>query len=144
MEFDLNISAELTNLPAIRDFIQNIADQVCNYEQFSHDLVLAVDELATNIILHGYQGREGVIAIHVQVNSSEIQIVLTDDADVFDPTLAEEPDIHRPLEERKIGGLGIFMAKILTDEMTYRALPEGGNELRLVKHCPKAVLDSMG
>jgi serine/threonine-protein kinase RsbW len=144
MEFDLDISAELTNLPAIREFIQNIASQACNYDQFSHDLVLAVDELATNIILHGYQGREGTIAIHVEVNSSKIQIVLTDDADAFDPTMAEDPDIHRPLEERKIGGLGIFMAKILTDEMIYRPLPEGGNELRIVKHCPKFVLDSMG
>jgi anti-sigma regulatory factor (Ser/Thr protein kinase) len=44
-----------------------------------------------------------------------------------------EPDITLPLERRPVGGLGIFLSRKLMDEIRHRALPEGGNEVTLVK-----------
>ncbi len=135
----LSIQAELKNLAKIRRFVQETARQVCDVDQFIYDLSLAVDELATNIIVHGYRGEIGLIEISSEGN--QIRVVLKDTASAFDPTAVKNPDIHQPLEERKIGGLGVYMARILTDEMTYRWTPEGGNEVTVVKRCPQNLLD---
>jgi len=133
----LTVSAELSNLPAIREFIQTMARRVCENDHFSYDLTLAVDELVTNIIVHGYQGEPGYILIYAESKPPDLQIIIKDNAQPFDPTLVESPDIHLPLEERRVGGLGIYMARTLTDHMSYRALPEGGNEIRVFKRCPE-------
>ncbi len=135
MEYRLTVSAELSNLPTIRDFIQKIARQVCENDYFGYDFSLAVDELITNIIVHGYQGEPGEIIIIAKPEPPDLQIILIDSARPFDPTLVESPDIHLPLEERRIGGLGIYMARVLTDQMIYHALPEGGNEIHILKRC---------
>jgi len=138
VEYDLTVSAELTNLPAIREFIQKMAREVCKDDHFSYDLTLAVDELVTNIIVHGYQGKSGKIVIHAQPEPPDLYIMIKDRARPFNPTLVESPDIHLPLEERRVGGLGIYMARTLTDDMTYRALPNGGNEIKVYKRCPES------
>jgi serine/threonine-protein kinase RsbW len=134
-EINLSISADLSNLPKVRKFVQRIAIDFCGHEQFAYDYSLAVDELVTNIILHGYQGKPGTIEIQVLSKKREMCIILRDDAFPFDPTQVKDPNIHLALEERQIGGLGVYMARILTDEMTYHWTPEGGNELRLIKRC---------
>ena len=136
MEFKLSVSADLSNLPVVRDFIQNAAGYACNYEQFAYDISLAVDELVTNVILHGYKGKPGEIEIEVQIKPPELVILLCDEAPPFDPTEVTVPDVHRPLEERQIGGLGIYMARVLTDKMIYRRTPAGENLLTLLKRCP--------
>jgi anti-sigma regulatory factor (Ser/Thr protein kinase) len=51
----------------------------------------------------------------------------------FDPTRVPDPDLTLPLEERPLGGLGIYLIRQSVDKMVYRAVPEGGNELTLVK-----------
>jgi len=136
MEFKLSVSADLANLPVIREFIQKTAGYACNYEQFAYDISLAVDELVTNVIVHGYKGSPGEIEIDVEIKPPELVILLRDDAPPFDPTQVNVPDVHRPLEERQVGGLGIYMARVLTDEMIHRHTSEGGNEIRLLKRCP--------
>jgi len=60
-------------------------------------------------------------------------IELRDHAPGFDPTRVPPPDLTQPLEEREPGGLGVFLTRHMVDEMRYRALPGGGNELTLIK-----------
>jgi anti-sigma regulatory factor (Ser/Thr protein kinase) len=132
---NFTLSADLSNLPEVRKFVHNIAVEFCGHEQFAYDFSLAVDELVTNIIIHGYQGKPGIIEIQILSRPAEMSVVLRDEAFPFDPTQVKDPNIHQPLEERQIGGLGVYMARILTDEMTYHWTPEGGNELRLIKRC---------
>lgn len=56
-----------------------------------------------------------------------------DQAPLFDPTNAPEPDMSLPLDLRPLGGLGVFLIRQYMDEMSYRVTPQGGNELTLVK-----------
>ncbi len=133
MESALRVSAELGNLAVIRCFVEKTALALGASGDAAGDLVQAVDELVANIIQHGYQGRPGPIEIEVKKEGDVLVICLRDQAPLFDPTLIPPVDVTLPLERRTLGGLGIHLARQLTDSMTYRAFPAGGNELTLRK-----------
>ena len=80
-------------------------------------------------------GAPGIIEIGVGREGDALMIRVCDQARPFDPHGVPPPDLDLPLEERPLGGLGVYMIRQLMDEMIYRAPPQGGNELTLVKHC---------
>jgi serine/threonine-protein kinase RsbW len=131
--FFLQIAAVTENLAAIRRFMEESATRLGVDSAAIPALVLAVDELATNIIVHGYQGRDGLIDIAAGCRGDVFVVRLRDQAPPFDPTCAPLPDIALPLDRRPIGGMGIFFARQIMDAMTYQQMPDGGNELTLVK-----------
>ena len=129
----LHIPAELKNLSVIRDFVQEEATTLGVNPQAVADVLLAVDEAATNIIVHGYQGGSGAIEIEVSLRGHDLVVRLRDQATPFDPNNVPPPDLTLPLEERPIGGLGIYLMTQLVDSLHHQVTPEGGNELILVK-----------
>jgi len=84
------------------------------------DVQLAVEEAVTNSILHGYDGSVGTIAIRIDTSPHHITVEIEDGAPAFDPLSVPEPDIAADLEDRQIGGLGIFLIRRMMDEVTYR------------------------
>jgi serine/threonine-protein kinase RsbW len=129
-------SADLANLPAARRFVRENAQWLCSSEAFLYDLELAVDEVVTNIIVHGYQGAPGDIRIEVQPRAGGLEVVIKDHAPLFDPSRAPDPDLALPLEQRKPGGLGIVLVRGLMDGIIYTPGITNGNELTLIKRCP--------
>ena len=95
--------------------------------------MLAAMEAVTNISIHGYQNQPGVIEIEVIRQKDSIRIYLRDQAPIFNPQIIEAPDFSIPLEERPMGGLGIYLINQLMDQVIHKSLPQGGNELILVK-----------
>jgi anti-sigma regulatory factor (Ser/Thr protein kinase) len=89
--------------------------------------------MVANIIIHGYHDRPGVIEIEIGSVGDSLMVCLRDQAPPFDPTRVLAPDITLPLEKRPLGGLGIHLARHFTDAMSHRVMPQGGNELTLVK-----------
>ena len=96
-------------------------------------VLLAVDEAATNIIVHGYKRQQGRIEIEMRPEGPDLIIVLRDEAPLFDPTRHPSPDLTLPLEQRQPGGLGIFLMRQVMDEVTHRPRAGGGNELIMIK-----------
>ena len=129
----LRVAAELNNLETIRRFVEECARDLHVDQDTAFDLAQAVDECTTNIIEHGYQGQPGSIEIEIERDGVMLMIELRDHAPGFDPTRVPPPDLSQPLEEREPGGLGVFLTRHMVDEMRYRALPGGGNELTLIK-----------
>lgn len=129
----LNIAADLNNLAMIRDFVQETATALGADPAAIPDVLLAVDEAATNIIVYGYQGQSGTIEIEMNRMRDSLVVCLRDQAIPFDPTVIPPPDLTLPLEERPVGGLGIYLIRQLMDEVTHRIMPQGGNELILIK-----------
>ncbi len=140
----LEVSAQLGNLAVIRDFIAEAAGALGIKDDGTFDVVQAVDELATNVIVHGYRGQPGTIGLQVRRESNRLIVILSDHAPPFDPTLVPPPDLSLPLDQRPIGKLGLVLARRELDEMIYHAPPQGGNELTLIKKLTTSSLNPSG
>ena len=133
MESTLSISAEVPNLAVVLRFVEETATALQVNRDVIDDMLQAVDESVTNIIVHGYEGQAGNIEIRVSLEGDALVVRLGDQAPPFNPTLVAPPDLTLPLEKRRFGGLGVFLARQFVDSMTYRVTSEGGNELTLRK-----------
>lgn len=131
-EHSLQIAAELNNLAVVRRFIQEKSASLHADADTAADVVLAVDEVVTNIIVHGYRGKNGTIEVALKRHNDRLVVSLRDHAPAFDPTKLPAPDINLPLEQRPLGGMGVYLVMELMDKVSYRAI-NGGNELTLEK-----------
>jgi serine/threonine-protein kinase RsbW len=132
--FSLSIGADKRELAAVHEFIERHVRPVTGDMAPVYDLLVAVHEIVTNIIEHGYRGRPGVIEITLWTADGALVVQVRDDAPPFDPTQAPPPDLSVPLADRPPGGMGIVMARHFVDTVSYRSPPEGGNELTMIKH----------
>jgi len=130
----LSLPAVLDSLAELRRYVKDAADGAGVDAARSYQLQLAVDEIATNIISYGYKdvGASAVISISGEMRDGVLVITLEDRAQAFDPRTMEMPeaeDLAKPLEERTIGGLGIFLATQGVDRFDYRR--EGDRNLNI-------------
>ena len=129
----LRIPAELNELEAMRRFVEEQAQALGVEASAVYDVLLAVDELTMNIVVHGYHSQLGTIEVEMRTVGDALEVRLRDQAPPFDPTLVSTPDTTLPLEQRPAGGMGILLARHFMDSMIHRILPQGGNELILLK-----------
>ena len=123
------LPATLDSLAAIRAYAQSAAAAAGLDDDANYKLQLAVDEIATNIIVYGYAGREepGEIALRADMTDDALSLTLEDTGQTFDPRVAGMPgdaQLASPLDERREGGLGIFLALRSVDGFRYEH--EGG------------------
>jgi serine/threonine-protein kinase RsbW len=131
--YRLTFAAELRELERLNAFVEEKALALCVRADALYDVVVAVDELVTNTIVHGYRGEPGRIEIELWCADDALHVRLRDAAPVFDPAQAPPPDVTSPLEQRSPGGLGVDMVRQYMDSMTHRVPPQGGNEVLLTK-----------
>lgn len=131
--YALQTTAELKNLNQIRDFVETAANALGFEPELIPNVQLAVDEVATNVMLHGYHGQGGSLDVELERVGSDLVVRLRDEAPPFDPTTVPVPDLTLPLTKRPIGGLGIYLVRRAVDEVIHRVTAGGGNELTLVK-----------
>ena len=117
----------------MRRFVEARLDELKVERASQYGVVLAVDELVSNVLEHGYQGAAGLLEITIIRTGQDLVITLRDDAPPFNPLTVPEPDTAAPLEKRPIGGLGVFLAKHYLDSIKHRVTVQGGNELQLTK-----------
>jgi anti-sigma regulatory factor (Ser/Thr protein kinase) len=114
-------------IPAKQDEIPKVVadiEEILTSQEFSAeailDVQLAMEEVIVNIINYGYCGREGTIAIRCEASPSQVTLEISDSAPAFNPLSAAEPDVTSAIDERSIGGLGIFLVRQVMDTVTYR------------------------
>ena len=120
----LEVQGKLDYLGEIRQYVKSAAKEAGLEKKASYDLCLAVDEIATNIITHGYDdnGLEGNIYVETKIDEQSLTIYIEDTAIPFDPKKKEavtQEDLQKSLEERPIGGLGIHLVQESVDEFIY-------------------------
>ena len=133
-QYRINLTASLDNLSDARLFVEDTAGILNIDPDTTYDLVFAVNELVTNTIIHGYKKQPGEITIEMWQNGGAIHVRIQDKAPPFDPRSAAQPDISLRLEERPLGGVGIYLTKQSMDEILYHAPDGGGNEVTLIKN----------
>lgn len=98
-----------------------------------HDLLVALDELLTNVIMHAEQAA-GPIEIEVQRSARAIELRIGYLADEFDPTAWRAAESGVTIAASRIGGLGIHLVRSLMDDFRYE-YADGRNVLTVVKRC---------
>jgi anti-sigma regulatory factor (Ser/Thr protein kinase) len=97
------------------------------------NLNLILDEFVSNVIRHGYQDeRPHDIHVVVALAGNVASVRIEDDGKPFNPLEAPPPDLDLPIDQRPIGGLGIFIARSLADSVEYRR-ERGRNVLTMTK-----------
>jgi len=129
---EMKLPADVGRLAELRAFVRRSSADLDVGRHATNDIVQAVDECATNVIVHGYRGAGGELRVEVERVDDELIVRLSDRAPAFDPTSVPEPDLELPLERRPPGGMGVYLARRLTDAMQYRRT-RAGNELTLIK-----------
>lgn len=118
--YQINISASTHNLSEVRDFITGHAES-CGFEgEQIADIRLAVDEAVTNIIKHAYQNDTSKeIDITLKISDSQLCILLIDTGKTFEFKTYEPPDIKKQIEQKKRGGMGVYLIQSLMDSVSY-------------------------
>ena len=130
---ELTIKAKLSEVERAREFITNELDQRSCPEDVAGRIELALEEMLVNVVCYAYPEGEGEVTVTVLFPKSDvIRIEITDKGIPYDPTKRSDPDVAKPLNQRKKGGLGIFMTKQIMDEMTYDH-KDGLNRTILIK-----------
>ena len=93
---------------------------------------IALEELFVNIAHYAYPDSTGEAVIRVGFTSEYVQITLSDSGIPYDPLKKPDPDVTLNVQDRPIGGLGIFMTKQLMDDVVYE-YEDGRNILTLKK-----------
>lgn len=127
--------ANFESLDTVREFVGEAARESGMDDSEVYAVQLAVDEACSNIIEHAYGGQNrGEIECACEVSEEAFTIVLRDHGQPFDPASIAAPNLDLGLNERQVGGLGLFLMRHLMDEVHFEAQGEAGNVLTLVKY----------
>ncbi|NLO41268.1 MAG: ATP-binding protein [Ruminiclostridium sp.] len=93
-------------------------NELLSARQFTIELIL--EELVTNIIKYGSKTRKnGMIEIRLLIENEKVVLVIADNTNAFNPLEVDTPDISLSAEERKIGGLGLFLVRKKVQSISY-------------------------
>jgi anti-sigma regulatory factor (Ser/Thr protein kinase) len=132
----LTLPGNLDSLSEIGKFVYSAASEAGLDKKAAYKLRLAVDEIASNIIIHGYEeaGFSGDVVVLAKIDPETLTITLEDSSAPFDPRGKGRPDhIDRPVEERPIGGLGIFLTLESVDKFEYEYANNRNRNIFVVK-----------
>ncbi|MGW0807718.1 ATP-binding protein [Nonomuraea sp. NPDC002799] len=131
------VPASLASLDEVARYVRTLADRAGLPARDAHRLRLAADELVTNIVLHGYANREGSLTLDGGVERERVWLRIQDEGRPFDPRAGFRPPEHGvPLTERRIGGLGIFLALSSLDDFSYELAAGRNTSTLVIRHGP--------
>jgi anti-sigma regulatory factor (Ser/Thr protein kinase) len=139
---NLTVAGTLDSLDAIAKYVMAVAAATGLDKKTSYNLRLAVDEIATNIIIHGYEeaGREGVLDLQAFVDEQTLTISIKDTGVPYNPNQRLTPDdLDQPLEQRKIGGLGVYIAIQGVDKFIYERVEDRNHNIFIVNLSKKSI-----
>lgn len=120
----LTAPGHIDSLEKIAEFVLRVAKAAGLGKKPTFGLRLALDEIATNVIVHGYQeaGVDGDIQLSASWDETAITIILEDIGAAYDPLKAQSSatdQLDQPLGNRPVGGLGVYLAVRNVDKFIY-------------------------
>ena len=132
---ELTVAATVENIETVTDFVNEQLEALDCPMKAQMQIGIAIDELFGNIAYYAYNPDVGEATVRVEVTEDPLAVVITfiDNGVPYDPLAKEDPDTTLSAEERKIGGLGIYMVKKSMDEIAYE-YKDGQNILKIKKN----------
>jgi len=131
---NMKLEASTENLDSVLAFIRQTLVQKNILRKDMNLLMIASEEIYVNIANYAYAPGKGFAEIIVSFKNKNVTITFRDAGKAFNPLEKSDPDVNAEIEDRNIGGLGIYMAKEIMDEIIY-SYQGGGNTLTIRKKC---------
>ena len=121
----LTLKAEKSEIRALGEFVKSVTARLGFTDKPAQGLRLAVEEIVVNVMDYAFpEGMEGEVRIDARSDGKDLRLVVSDAGVPFDPTGADRADTTLPVEDRPIGGLGIFLARGMADSINYERVDE--------------------
>src|SRR5262249_7553620 len=119
--FHLELPNEIAELERLRERVEAFGAAMGLPQSVVFDVNLALEEIVANAMLYGFDdpGEGHTVRVDVSLSEGLLTARVEDEGRPFDPLQRPEPDLTLPIEERPIGGLGIFLTRKVMDEVAY-------------------------
>lgn len=125
----LTVDADIKKLGFVLEFIEQDMQEKGIPQEIRPKIIVAAEELFSNIALYAYEAG-GEAEIKTALSKDKYSLKFTDKGRPYNPLDYQEPDVCQSLETRPVGGLGIFIAKKMTDFISY-SRENGKNVLKV-------------
>ena len=131
---EISLANDLREIAGVAAKIDEFCTERSIASEIGYAVNLAIDEILTNTISYGYGDDDEPHRIELIVGLEDeiLFVVIVDDSRAFDPSLISEPDLEAPLDERALGGLGLFLVQQMMDGVDYQRR-DGCNVVTLTK-----------
>ena len=134
---EITVKALVDNLGTVTNFVDDFLDSCDCPMKVQMQIDIAIDEIFSNICHYAYGDSVGEATVRVEFEDASarkaVALTFIDEGVPYNPLEKEDPDTTLSAEDRKIGGLGIYMVKKNMDEMEYE-YSEGKNILSMKKY----------
>jgi len=129
----ITLPNDINTVPQLNDFIDGFSLEAGLDMSMTMSLNLALEEAVVNVMTYAYApDTQGELILEAVADKGVVTFILTDTGVPFDPTAKEDADTTLGIEDRPIGGLGIFLVRQLMDVVDYQRV-DGQNVLTLTK-----------
>ncbi len=121
----ISAPAKLESLPLLLGFVDSCAERQGFGPERMREIELVMEEILVNIFSYAYPEGAGDVEIACQgAEAGKLRIEVCDRGVPFDVLDRTDPDLEADIDERRIGGLGIFFVKQLVQDIQYRRAGE--------------------
>lgn len=124
------VAATVGRLREVIDFVERKAERFGLAPKKKMGALIAVEEVFVNICSYAFPQGEGAVEVSSTVQADTWALEIADAGRPFDPLALPDPDITADIAKRKIGGLGVYFIRSLSDDVGYR-WENGRNIVRL-------------
>ena len=128
------VPSDAAQLPILTQFLQEFWSAADLPPAETVTFELALEEIFMNVVMHGTPaGCKTSVEVSLALSGDSLTLAVEDEGPAFDPMTLPAPDVQAPLEERQVGGLGVYFVRQMMDTVSYaRVGPR--NRLRMSKH----------
>ena len=133
--YSLTLNNQSIDFNHLKEGIEHFSIRAELNKSLSKQLKIVLDEIVGNIIKYGFTNHQtlaGKIHVEIAISNDILNLTVTDNARPFNPLTQSNPDFSTSLEDRELGGLGIYIVGRIMDEMQYQRI-DGKNVLTLSK-----------
>ena len=128
----MRLAADERTVARLKNLVECFCKQYELPRTVSSVVMLSVDEIVSNVILHGYGHHLGKLSIALHYDGQAFSVIIEDAGKPFDPTKAAARATAGTLASRREGGLGLLLVKNLMDDVKYQRAG-AINRLKLIK-----------
>ena len=130
---EITLDALIDNIPRLTEYVDEYLDELDCPMKARVQIDVSIDELFCNIASYAYPGSVGQATVRADYADGRFTLTFIDRGVPYNPLLKEDPDTSLSVDERQIGGLGIFMVKKAMDGMDYE-YSDGRNIVSVYKN----------